>query len=264
MKKFFLFLVVLTFLTSCGTSKNSGKGINLFTISQDKELGQQVATEIANNPSEYPVLRPKSYPEVYRYIYKVRDKILNSGQVQYKEEFEWDVKIIHNDTVLNAFCTPGGYIYIYTGILKYLDSEDQLAGVMGHEIAHADLRHSTRQMTTMYGIQTLLNVLAGDRELIKQVTSGLIGLKFSRNHETQADTWSVKYLCGTSYNAAGGAGFFEKIEADGGAKVPEFLSTHPNPNDRIENYYNQKTTNACAGNQTFKTEYAAMKAKLPR
>ena len=67
-----------------------------------------------------------------------------------------DLRIIHDDSTLNAFCTPGGYIYIYTGILKFLDSEDEFAGVLGHEIAHADLRHSTRQMTKQYGVQILL------------------------------------------------------------------------------------------------------------
>ena len=54
--------------------------------------------------------------------------------------------------MLNAFCTPGGYIYVYTGLIKYLDNEAQLAGVLGHEIAHADLRHVTDQLTEQYGV----------------------------------------------------------------------------------------------------------------
>lgn len=225
------------FTTSCGSGKNgSGKGINLFSISQDKELGAQVAAEIAADSKTYPILDSTTYASTYQYIYKVRDKILNSGNVTHKDDFAWRIQIIQDDATINAFCTPGGYIYVYTGILKFLESEDQLAGVLGHEIAHADMRHSTRQMTTMYGIQTLLDVVAGQREAIKTITSGLIGLKFSRNHETEADERSVHYLCGTDYNAAGGAGFFEKIIAAGGEKTPEFLSTHPNPDNRIENY----------------------------
>ena len=70
-------------------------------------------------------------------------------------------RLIDDDKTLNAFCTPGGFIYVYTGLIKFLDSEDQLAGVMGHEIAHAALRHSTRQMTKVYGVQTLLQVATG-------------------------------------------------------------------------------------------------------
>jgi predicted Zn-dependent protease len=116
----------------------------------------------------------------------------------------------------------------------------------------------------MFGIQLLLDVLAGDRTALKQITGALIGLKFSRKHETQADERSVLYLCPTHYNADGGAGFFEKIQALGGAKQPEFLSTHPDPGNRIENFHNSRVTMGCQGNQTFKTEYAAMVAKLPK
>ena len=82
------------------------------------------------------------------------------GKVDFKDEFDWRLRIIHDDSTLNAFCTPGGYIYIYTGILKFLDSEDEFAGVLAHEIGHADMRHSTRQMTKLFGVQLLLDVLS--------------------------------------------------------------------------------------------------------
>lgn len=253
----------LMVLGGCGNKSGGKKGINLFTIQQDKELGQQVAAEIAADPATYPILDSAQYKDVYQYIYKIRNKILNSGNVTHKDDFAWRIQVIKDDNTINAFCTPGGYIYVYTGILRYLDSEDQLAGVLGHEIAHADMRHSTRQMTTMYGIQTLLDVLAGNRESIKTITAGLIGLKFSRNHETEADERSVHYLCNTDYNAAGGAGFFEKIQAAGGSSTPQFLSTHPNPDNRIENYHNQKTAKGCTGSNTYSSEYQQMIRKLP-
>jgi predicted Zn-dependent protease len=252
--------------SACGVinEKNKGKGVNLFSVDQDRALGAQVAHEIDSNSREYPLLDSIKYKEVYTYLYKVRNTILNSGKVDFKDDFTWRLRVIHDDSTLNAFCTPGGYIYIYTGILKFMESEDQLAGVLGHEIGHADMRHSTRQMTTMFGIQILLDVLAGDRAALKQITGALIGLKFSRKHETQADERSVLYLCPTPYNADGGAGFFEKIQSRGGAKQPEFLSTHPDPGNRIENFHNSRITMGCQGNQTFKTEYAAMLAKLPK
>lgn len=253
-------------LTACGmfNEKNKGKGFNLFTVQQDIELGAQVAAEIDSDPQTYPLLDSVQYKEVYSYVYKVRDKILNTGEVDFKDDFQWRLRIIHDDSTLNAFCTPGGYIYIYTGILKFLDSEDQFAGVLGHEIAHADLRHSTRQMTKLFGVQILLDVLAGDRAALKQVTGALVGLKFSRAHESEADARSVKYLCPTDYNAAGGAGFFQKIEDMGGARTPEFMSTHPNPTDRIEHFHNEKITNGCTGEQTYQTEFEAMVARLPQ
>ena len=164
---------------------------------------------------------------------------------------------------MNAFCTPGGYIYIYTGILKFLDSEDEFAGVLAHEIGHADMRHSTRQMTKMFGMQMLLSVLAGDQSALTQVTTALVGLKNSRKHETEADERSVMYLCPTDYNAGAGAGFFQKIEALGGDRPPEFLSTHPNPTDRIEHFQTNAISMGCAGDKDYKTEYEAMVKKLP-
>lgn len=259
--KFFATIVLFTILSACAAMK--GKGINLFTIQQDRDLGAQVAAEIDANRNEYPLLDSASNKAIYAYIYKIRDKILNSGKVAHKDDFGWRIRIIKDDNTLNAFCTPGGYIYVYTGILKYLDSEDQFAGVLGHEIAHADLRHSTRQMTKIYGIQTLLDILAGKQEMLKEVTAGLINLKFSRQHETEADQFSVEYLCPTDYNADGGAGFFQKIASEGGAKQPQFLSTHPNPDNRIEHFHTAKKELNCTGNKDYKSDYKIMISRLP-
>lgn len=256
-------ITAIVFIAGCGSNKGGG-GLNLFTIQQDRELGAQVAAEIDGNRAEYPILDSASNREVYAYLYKIRNKILNSGNVAHKDDFGWRLRIIKDDSTLNAFCTPGGYIYVYTGLMKFLDSEDQLAGVIGHEIAHADLRHSTRQMTKIYGVQVLLQILAGDRQMLKEITTGIIGLKFSRSHETEADGNSVKYLCPTDYNAAGGAGFFQKISEMGGSRQPQFLSTHPNPDNRIEHFHNSKTTMGCTGTNDFKTEYKKMIAKLPK
>jgi beta-barrel assembly-enhancing protease len=268
MKRFAVITVMtisLGFLLSmCRTTGQGGGGFNLFTIDQDRQLGAQVAAEIDGNPKEYPVLDSAQNKEVYAYLYKIRNNILNSGAVKNKDEFKWRVRIIKGDSTLNAFCTPGGYIYVYTGILKYLDNEAQLAGVLGHEIGHADLRHSTRQMTKLYGVDVLISIIAGDRQLIRQVTQGIIGLKFSRDHETEADDASVRYLCPTPYTADGGAGFFEKIaQAGSGGKTPEFLSTHPSPEGRIEHFHEAKIEHGCTGTNTYATEYKNMIKRLP-
>ncbi|MFT5581192.1 MAG: putative Zn-dependent protease [Psychromonas sp.] len=266
MKQFLLVSlgIAILLLSSCGMSdsKNKGKGVNLFTVQQDKDFGAQVAGEIDGNRAEYPILDSSSNVEAYQMIYRVRDKILNSGSVDYKDDFQWRLRIIDNDSVLNAFCTPGGYIYVYTGILKFLDNEAEFAGVMGHEIAHADQRHSTRQMTKMFGLQVMLEVLAGNRALLKELTGAIIGLRNSRKHETEADFHSVEYLCSTDYNAAGGAGFFEKIQAMGGASQPEFLSTHPDPGKRVETFKTNQLTMGCTGDKTHKNEYQRIVSKL--
>jgi predicted Zn-dependent protease len=267
MRKVFNITVLLStmaILTNCGMTNGGGiKSFNLFTIQNDKELGKEVAAEIDGNRQEYPVLDSAKYPVPYRYIYDIRNKILNSGNVKHKDDFAWRIRIIQDDETKNAFCTPGGYIYVYTGLIKYLDSEEQLAGVIAHEIGHADLRHSTRQMTKSYGVDVMLSIIAGDQALIRDLTASIIGLKFSRTHETEADKASVTFLCGTDYDAAGGAKFFEKIEAEGGAAVPEWLSTHPSPDNRIEYFYNEATAQGCTGKETYKSRYQQFVRSLP-
>lgn len=261
MGKFVFFLLVSVLLGSCAGSKPLN--VNLFSIEDDKKLGAEVANQIESDSSGYKFLDSIRYASVYKYINQIRDNILNTGQLEHTNDFKWNVKIIQDDSTLNAFCTPGGYIYVFTGILKYLESEDQFAGVLGHEMAHADRRHSTRQMTEMFGIQLLLEIVAGNKTAIKQISSALIGLKFSRNHEREADEYSVRFLCPSQYNAAGGAGFFEKIQAQGGSKIPEFLSTHPDPGNRVEAFYSNKSTFGCKGELQNKEAYKLMLSKLP-
>lgn len=252
--------ICIALLMGCGSTENA---VNLFTLKDDIALGEQVRSEIESDSSGMELLDSTKYSKIYGYLYGIRDSLLNSGQVRYKKEFPWRIRVIKDDSTLNAFCAPGGYIYIYTGILKYLDAEDQLAGVLGHEMGHADLRHSTRQLTKMYGVQTIISLIAGDRELVKQVTSSLIGLSFSRTHEKEADECSVKYLCPTGYNSDAGALFFEKISKEDGVRPPEILSTHPDPGNRIAAYRTHKQTYGCIGELNQAERYQKMIQTLP-
>ncbi len=266
MFKFFqlLFLTITIFsFSGCEAVKKTTGNLNLFSIEKDKELGLQVSKEIESNAAQYPILPEQGNERLYQYIRKITNNILNSGKVKYKDEFAWEVKIINDSKTLNAFATPGGYIYVYTGLIKYLDSEDHLAGVMGHEIAHADLRHSTRQLTKMTGVTVLTEAALGKTGAVKDIAAALVNLKFSRTHESEADAESVTYLCGTTYHADGAAGFFEKIEAEGGSRTPEFMSTHPSPANRVTNIKKRKQEMGCKGTHSNKTEYARMKQLIP-
>jgi predicted Zn-dependent protease len=209
---------------------------NLFTIQDDKQLGRDVADEIAADPENYPLLDEGQFPEAYENVNRIRDEILVSDEFEHADDFVWEMHIIDDDETLNAFCTPGGYIYLYSGILRYLEQEDELAGVLGHEMAHADERHSTEQLTQIYGISTLLSVLVGgDPGLIGDIATSVVALQFSREDEAEADDHSVRYLCDTEYASDGAAGFFEQLLAEGqGGYVPEFLSSHPSEDHRVE------------------------------
>ncbi|MEO6833992.1 MAG: M48 family metalloprotease, partial [Chitinophagaceae bacterium] len=216
----------------------------------------------------YPILDPTQYASAYNYLNSMRDVILNSGQVTHKADFTWELHIIRDDNTLNAFCTPGGYIYVYTGLIKYLDNASSLAGVLGHEMAHADKRHTTEAMTKQYGISTLLSLVLGkDSGLLVQVSESLINLKFSRDNESEADKYSVIYLCPTKYKSDGAALFFEKMQASGSSNPPQFLSTHPNPDNRIQAIEDEAKSLNCSGGTISPSEenagYAAFKASLP-
>ena len=111
----------------------SQEGFNVFSLNDDLTLGKQVVDEIEKDPKTQ-VIDSASNTALYQYIYAVRDTLLQSGGIRYRNDFPWRIRVIKNDSIINAFCTPGGYIYLYTGILKFLDAEDQLAGVLGHEM----------------------------------------------------------------------------------------------------------------------------------
>ena len=249
------------FLMGCSSDGKFLDGVNIFTIEDDKEFGAQLRDEIAANPEDFPILDPGTYPQAYEHIYRIRDEVLASGEVRHVDDFDWETYIIHDDDTLNAFCAPGGYIYVYTGLIKFLEHEDELAGVMGHEIAHADQRHSTEQLTTAYGISTILGLIFGeDPGLLAEIAAGLMNLSFSRADESEADADSVHQLCATDYNAAGAAGFFEKLE---GAEIPEFLSTHPSSSSRVEDIHNLASELACDTENNPDADYQAIIDSLP-
>jgi beta-barrel assembly-enhancing protease len=226
-----LALPLFALLTAC----SEGGGLNFFSIEDDIELGQQVKDEIDADPATYPVLDESEYADAYAHLYEMRDEVLASDEILFKEDFAWELYIIDDDETLNAFAAPGGYIWVYTGLLKYLLEEDHFVGVLGHEIAHADRRHSTEQLTKIYGITTLISVALGeDPGLAAEIAAGLVSLSFSREHESDADEYSVRYLCDTLWASNGAAGFFEQIVAEGGVDIPEFISTHPSSEDRVE------------------------------
>ena len=254
-----LFLILL--LSAC---KSKDGDFNVFSAEDDVKFGKQYAAHIQNDPANFPLLDEQQYPEVYESIRTITKSITQSPHLLYPEEFKWEVHIIENDSVLNAFCTPGGYIYVYTGLIKYLDSEDQLAGVLGHEIAHADLRHSTEQMTKQYGIGLLLQLIFGNSNTISDIAGSLVNLSFSRHDESEADMQSVVYLYDTDYDPRGVARFFEKLQEKGETLGPlQFLSTHPNPENRVEKILEKWKSLGSKKGERHKERYKKMKKSLP-
>jgi len=257
-------MMIVVVLMGAGCSKNDN--INLFSVQDDIVLGQQVDDEIRNNPHEYPVLDSAQYPEAYAHLYRIRNTILASGQLIYKDRFGWRCTIIRNDTVINAFAAPGGNMYFYTGLIKLLDNEAQFAGVMAHEMVHADRRHTTDQLTIIFGLDLLLSLILGNNPTeLAQIASALAGnlglLAYSRSNEYTADKYAVRYLYATDYDAASLADFFVKMENQ--PRPPVFLSTHPSPEDRIEKIMEEFNALGGVHGEFFEARYGDFINVLP-
>lgn len=254
-------------IDKCGGTEGGPGGLVSLLVSTDQDItmGLSAVKQIETDPSHYPILDSSKNVKAYGHIYRITKNILNSGNVFYKNEFAWRIRIIKDDTTLNAFCTPGGYIYVYTGLIKFLDNETQLAGVMGHEMGHADRRHGAKQMIQQYGISALLSILTdSSSSQLPQLAANLLLLKYSRTDETEADNYSVRYLYGTEYDPRGAKYFFEKLIAAGQTGgMPAFLSTHPNPEDRVANIDKLWECLGSKVGQTFITQYMDFKSSLP-
>ncbi len=224
-------LTLTLFLFSCG--------INVYPVSKDKELGAEIDTEIRANPQEYPILNNE---QVRGYLQGIVDEILRSPSIEYRDRFAYQVTVINDDRTLNAFCTPGGYIYVYTGLLRYLENEAAIAGVLAHEIAHAEERHGTEHMTQALGLSTALSLADIENESkltqIAATSASLVAtLANSRADESEADTRAFEYMRTTRFWPGGIKLFFEKmiLEQGRGSTIFEtWLSTHPAPEERVE------------------------------
>lgn len=230
--------VMLMSLTvvSCGEGGLAGTGLNLFSLEDDRQLGDQLHQEILNDPQQFPIYDDAS---ATAYVQAITDKVLQSDDVEYEDEFAYKVTLIDNDTVVNAFATPGGYLYFYTGLLKFMPNEAALAGVVGHEIAHAEERHATQRMTTAYGLSTLLSIVLGENpSQLEAIAADLLGglylLKHSREDELESDEMSFIYLQDTEYYPAAMEYFFEELgDGDAEFSFEQLLITHPDPDIRL-------------------------------
>ena len=160
------------------------------------------------------------------------------------KDFSWEFNLVKSDEI-NAFCMPGGKIVVYEGLMKLVSSDDELAVVLGHEVAHAVAKHSneriSQQMLAQYGAQLLGESLSQKSEMVQAIASTVYGvgaqygvtLPFSRKHETEADYMGLILMTMAGYNPDKAVTFWQKMSASSSGKVPEFMSTHPSDATRI-------------------------------
>lgn len=262
-----LFPAMSLFFDGCSSSTSP---INIFTAQDDVQLGTQLDQQIRSDPVQYPIY---AYAEPNRYLQNMVNEIIKSPLIQYKGTFVYKSQIIKNDSVVNAFATPGGYVYVYTGLLKFVDNEATLAGILAHEIAHAELRHATNRMTQKYGIDLMLQwILGNNPNQIAQIGAnlfeGLYLLKNSRDDETQADEYSFKYLKTSKWYPAGILYFFEKIGKDRTQSSLEiWLSTHPSDQQRTDDVKKLALDNQIPSpteSNIFSNSYRDFKNTMPK
>ncbi len=162
------------------------------------------------------------------------------------DQFEWEVAVIESDQA-NAFCLPGGKMAVYTGILPIAQNDDALAAIMGHEIAHAILRHGAERMAQQKLVQ-IGSVAAGmstsdmdprQRQMVMAAigvgTQYGVMLPFSRKHESEADYVGLMLASAACFNPAESIGLWQRMGANSAGKAPpEFMSTHPSSDTRIQ------------------------------
>ncbi len=161
------------------------------------------------------------------------------------EGFEWEFNLIDDPETVNAWCMPGGKVAFYTGIMPICKDEAGVAVVMGHEVAHAIANHGRERMSQAMVANGLLGTFAGalgqNPGLTKQLLLQAVGigaqvgmLKFSRQHESEADRIGLIFMAMAGYNPEEAPKFWERMSSSGGGEPPEWLSTHPSHATRIK------------------------------
>ena len=231
-------------LGGCGIHTSEGMAKALISDQEEDQLGQQVKQELDKQGTKY-----VQDAEIVKYVRGVADRIFVSANKD-RPGVNWKVYVIDDPKQVNAFATPGGYLYVYTGLLLAADNEAQLAGVWGHESGHVVARHSARQMVDAMGLETVLGIALGQNpNQLAQLAGTLAAqgalLSYSRQDETEADEYGARYAAQAKYDPRGILHFFEKLKAMEGNQpaFAVFLSSHPLTADRIthlEQYIGEK------------------------
>ncbi len=241
-------LIVGILFTQCNTVPITGRRqlnllseVEMMTMSfqqYDQVIGE---SQLANGTADGQMIQRVGQ----RIVQAVESYLEGEGKSAYVEGFEWEFNLIQSDQ-LNAWCMPGGKVAFYTGILDVCQSEDGVAVVMGHEIAHAIARHGNERMsqglTAQLGGQALATAVQTEPQLTQQIAMTAFGvgaqygamLPFSRLHETEADQMGLYFMAMAGYNPEKAPKLWERMSALGGGQPLEFLSTHPNHQTRID------------------------------
>jgi predicted Zn-dependent protease len=218
---------------------------------EEVQLGRQNHQQVLSEMGAYPDSALQSY------VASLGRELARRSE---RPNLPWTFTVV-DDPAVNAFAIPGGYVYVTRGILAHMNSEAELAGVMGHEIGHVTARHSVEQMSRAelanlgLAVGTLVAPELQQMGPLLQQGVGLLFLKYSRDDESQADQLGVRYMTRDGYPASAMVeilSVLERVErAQGGPGVPDWLSTHPSPRDRVLRVRAEGQRNPVANPRSF-------------
>lgn len=231
---------------------------------QEKQIGLQVAAELEQKQK----IRYLDDQVVSDYVRGVAERILASARRD-RPGVEWQVHVIDDAKTVNAFATPGGFVYVYTGLLLAAADESELAGVLAHESGHVVARHSARQIVDAYGLEAVTALALGKNPGLLGKLASTIAVKgallaHSRSEESEADEYGARYTSAAGCDPHGLVRFFEKLMAKEGhaPAVLTWLSDHPATTDRIARVNRYIDEHKLDGHDRGEERFAPIKQRL--
>ena len=212
---------------------------------QEVEIGKQTNQQVLQQYRLY------NSSQIQQYVSNLGQELLNSSD---SRDIPFTFQVVDSDEV-NAFATPGGFVYVTTGLLKTAENRAQLASVMAHEIAHINERHGIEGLKQAVAAQGIANTVGVDSNTLAQMAYQLaVDLPQSRSFEYEADRSGLEILQQAGYPPQAFANFLAKLEGGGG--TPEFIRTHPTSKNRIEAISQTETASQVSTNKgQDKSEY---------
>lgn len=231
-----LVVPVLALLSACETSPTGRQQLILVSEGQIQDMGVTAYQEMREQ------LRVSRDPAVNNYVQCITDAIVKQLPAA-SRNLQWEVTVFDDDSP-NAFALPGGKMGVHTGMVKLAEDQDQLAAVIGHEIAHVLARHHAERISQQFATQTgmqLASAMAGPQTGTKQLLMGALGLgaqvgillPYSREQEREADVYGLDLMARAGFDPRAGVTLWQNMNAAAGPRPPEFLATHPAPATRI-------------------------------
>ena len=258
-----LFVSLFLFLAlGCGSASrlNRQAADVLFPVSEENKLGAQLSAQVETE------LKISSDEVLTNYIAELGAKTVKAAKGTIPEGIHFTFKVIDDPNTVNAFAMPGGYVYFYTGLIKEAQSEAEIMAVMTHEVAHVVRRHVAQRLVANYGAQALLGAALGENPgLAGEIAAGIVGngylLKHSRDAESDADTVGIVWITKANYTPQAYVTFFTKLAQAG--SPPEFLSTHPDPKNRVKSAQDYiKTLKSMPSNEGDAQRFSSVKARI--